>query len=515
MTIPASSDQNQNLFSLNAQISYINKHLEKEKDSKIKDVFKNTAELKIIKDGISEKLQDLSEHSPNDEIKKEARVLQVTWEKIKSRLDEENEISTLLQSATSDLKTQMDKLYAKTINAEITLAAEGEYSDKITQAVRPHFEPATNIQVIEEKYPKTTRLLFDLAVKVSEGGYGENLREAVRLSYDEVSSHQAILSLLLIDLCRTIPEKEFKKKLPEVFLRLSETSNFDELIASLSKLTPEEVEKLILNPPADLTPKLLWCRKELDRYFTVMRAKNADFKALKQIFEHDVNKISNPSHLTVKLFLGMGEDEKAMELVKTIRHPIEQSKSLADLVTNMLKTSKYSKAEELASRILTKPEKKIAETKIADKYLQENKIEEAISYANSLTDLEEKKIILEQICIGLATKGQLKKALSIVETLEFDEKNYTLSRMVKLLASKGQFKEAKETALLIEDKGYREDANGYILKPLISLRRINEAIEFTSTIKNPNEKTQAVKLIEKAALTVYEDEKIKNLIRLK
>lgn len=503
----------QNLFSLNAQINYISNRLKKDNPAlnKIKDVFQNRNELNAIKSGISTELEHLSEKAA-EEIKDDLEGLRVNWEKIKGNLQEEQEITALLQTAAGELKKQMTQIYEKNFHAEQVSSWEG-YSGKITQAVQPYFEQTSDAGQIEEKYPLTIKHLFDLAVKLNNGDYGHKTKEALHASLETPSMHNAVFSLLLFDICHQHGEN-FKKNLPEVFYKLKNSSNYEELFQTLQKMETREIEPILLANNEDLTPQQLWCRKELQRMVAGTKVKTSDLNALRQIFEHNLNKLENPSHLTIRLFMGMGQIEKAIAAAKALKNPHEQSKSYADLVATLLQNNKYDKATELASTILNQTERNKADLKIVDKYVQENKMEEAIAFATSL-EPEERKGALQEIAMKFVDDGKIEKAVEITKIIEdFDDRNYAQSRLVNKIASKGYFAPAIKVALDIEDPEFREDALSYIIKKMLSVRQIEEALRLIQQIPNQREKTKATKIVESAMVAFQQDEKVKSIRNL-
>lgn len=516
---PPQDEHYEDIFLLSSQINYINAQLGKENDSsvtKIKDIFKTREGINAIKKGINERLDELVEHGPA-KLKDDVNRLKIHWNKVQRNLQDEKEISNFLKNSANELKQQMDRVYDKSFRVEFYPVLGGDQPDRITSAVQPYFEAISEktLEDVEDRYHKTIKVLFDLALKLKEGAYGKRLSEAFGFFSDAVSSPESLLSLLIIDLSRSSTQEDFLQSPPEIIDKLKKDNQFNELFDNLRKMEVSQIEKLILNHSDNYTSPELLYQTELADLHDILKVPRTDLNALLQIFNKIAANLDNPTSQLIDLLTHLNQFEKATTYAKSIPQMAEQSKALLNIVLHLLTRDNLPEAMKLTLQIKNKSDKNKAISKVIEKFLAKKQLDQAVSFAKSLYNLAEVDNALEEIAIQLTKIGEVEKALDLTHLMmDSDIKDYTLSRLVNMLAAKGRFEEANDIALTIEDQGFREDAFGYMIKKLLNLRKVDEAIKLVEKIKNPKEKNLAAKIVESAMVAYHEDEKVKKVRNL-
>lgn len=138
----------------------------------------------------------------------------------------------------------------------------------------------------------------------------------------------------------------------------------------------------------------------------------------------------------------------------------------------------------------------------------------ALDFSSSLEHAEQDHF-LRSMAIWYANNLELDQALEIVQTINnFDIQAYAKSNIVHILCRQKQFQKAKEIALSIQDRDYREDAILDIVKAYLQERCIDEAILFVDSFKNPNEKSKPAKVIAAALKAQHQDEKVREVRKI-
>lgn len=313
---------------------------------------------------------------------------------------------------------------------------------------------------MEMAYPMTEKALFQTAAAVAAGEYGEKIREMCQ----QPDLHVSFILLLLLD---RIPSSEI----------------FQGQTLKLERSVEEYLlgdAKLPVFPQYD--PRL--CKWLSQRFYDYLESN------------------LYPSPLTVQQLLSFDLVEEAFVLAKTLKRAKAGEYFLSKNI---------EKAVALWSSLPQSPERNRFAEKIVAAYFTHHQEQQAVSFAVKL----ENDTLLREAAMLLTSEGNLEQALTLVKRIKSsDVVSHAKSNIVHELVSHNQFQKAKEIALHIQDRGYREDAFLDIVKGYLKRRRVNEAITFAESIENPYEKKKSAKIIEADLKAHHLDEKVSKVRQL-
>lgn len=152
--------------------------------------------------------------------------------------------------------------------------------------------------------------------------------------------------------------------------------------------------------------------------------------------------------------------------------------------------------------------------KIAETLLKQGQRKEALDFALNLEN-DEREHLLRSIAIWHANQREWDRSLEIIQTIHHpDIQAYAKSNLVHVLSRQKQFQEAKEVALSIQDRSYREDAILDIVKAYMHDRFVDEAIQFVDSFKNSQEKSKPAKVIAASLKALHQDERVREVRKL-
>lgn len=249
-----------------------------------------------------------------------------------------------------------------------------------------------------------------------------------------------------------------------------------------------------------------------------------DMAVLMQIFRTFVSHFVNPSHLTVDLFLERFPDfDKAIALAFSMKNTTERARSFVHIVNKLTMEHQVEKALDVVEHIKSKSEKvkpllslieKIL-TPLKDdvaKLIDQDHVDSTIMLAHSLREIAQRENIFHHIAIGLTKNDRIEKALELTGHIKDRSlRDFTLSAIVQVLASKHHFIPAKEIAFSIEDDGFQEDALGYIVKGLLE-HSIDTAIAFVEAVPDFM-RTRMAKILLSSAVAHHDEGKVREICR--
>lgn len=326
---------------------------------------------------------------------------------------------------------------------------------RLTHAAKPYFARMAEkpIGKLEERYPQTVFLLFEIALKYAAHHHDDSLAENVDASK-------------MIDLLQQEAKQLMSKKAPEII-------DNEGLKPNISKV---------------------------------------DLDGLWQLFHNYVVNLQIPSYVTVDLLLEKGKLEMAHEEALKLTHDYDKTKSIIKLTIYYLNQKNHEKAIALFALMPEGNDRRDLVTKIIHSLLSEQQFDQALSFSKDLINHELSEHALHEISLWLAKNGRLEDSFIILNEMIDDEmKAYTLSLIVMILSGQAKFTEASKLAFSIRDKDYRQDGINDIVKKMVRFRRMPEAEEFAAQLDEAVEKREARKIIESSLKSRLQDERIKRL----
>ncbi|MCE5319205.1 MAG: hypothetical protein LLG04_17810 [Parachlamydia sp.] len=209
--------------------------------------------------------------------------------------------------------------------------------------------------------------------------------------------------------------------------------------------------------------------------------------------------------------LQMNQVDQAIAILPKLRNASEKNRSLELIISHLL--DRDPKKALMLWNQLTFGRDRWAK-KIAETLLKLGQHQDALDFSLSFENVERDNL-LRSMAIWYANKLELDQALEIVHTIDNpDIQAYAKSNIVHTLSHQKQFQKAKEIALSIQDRGYREDAILYIVKAYLQDRYVDEAIQFVDSFKNTHEKAKPAKVIAAALKAQYQDEKVREVRKI-
>lgn len=370
-------------------------------------------------------------------------------------------------------------------------------TSRITATAKASFDavPAQILDKVEEIYPHTVHALFDAALHVMEERWGTALKDKFTLSSERISSPRVVLALLAVN------ASYYDHPLLEIFQIFKNDLHWKQLSQKLKDYEDEAIYHYIFSEE-----HLEWIER--------LQVSPEHLQGLMQLFDHFIDNMNNPSTPLVHLYLENSQKEKAIQAIAQLRHPIEKSKSISELIDYLLFENDLSTALNIWNEIPLPAEKHRQAIKLIHKMVDRDLTDEALGFVISHPKHHERDLLTKEIALELSKKGDVQKALDIVRAIDDkDLQHFTRSRMVKLLASQNKMHIAKEIAFSILDEEYKQDALIEIVKAFLHKRKFDEAIKFVATLSE-GEKKKPAQVIESALKAHHQDEKVRSLRHL-
>lgn len=334
--------------------------------------------------------------------------------------------------------------------------------NRITHAAKPYFARFAQkpVMSLHRHYPKTIKLLFELALKIVEGKYGDEKKREIPVMMEGMTYPISTV----VQLLQEESKRRSSVERPEIFDKDMSV-----------KLIPEE-----------------------------------DLNGLLQIFHEYIANLITPSHLTVGMLLEHGQEKMALEQALKLQNNQEKGKGIADVISWKLDRNLMHDAVKLFDEIPSDFDIRLIATKILNRMLERKEVERAFEFGTRLTDQRERAHAMQVIAIWLADNYQLQRAQALVEEcLAGSHREYVLSLIVNVTVGKNLFDEARKLAFSIRDRGYRQDALNAIVKKLMRLRRVPDAIAFVESLSDVIEKQETEKIVKSALTSYQQDQRIK------
>lgn len=329
------------------------------------------------------------------------------------------------------------------------------FYSRLTHAAKPYFARMAKKPIgrLEERFPNTVALLFDAALKYAKNQQDNLLAENVTIPF--------LVNLLQAEV------KFYPEKIPEIF----------------------DVEGIRNN------------------IFDV------DLEGLRQLFHDYVVNVQIPSYTTVELLLEKGKIKMAHEEALKLTHTFDKTRSFKALIQYYLNHKNIQEALALFHLIPLSAERRDTVSRIISSLLTDKKFNEAISFSKELNDVDLRDHAIHEMSLWLVKEGRLETGITVLDKIVHDEdmKAYTLSLIVMILTSQGNFAKASELAFSIEDKDYKQDALNDIIKKMVRLRRLPEAEDFVNRLEGVIEKKEASKIIESGLKVIEQDRRIQKI----
>lgn len=339
-----------------------------------------------------------------------------------------------------------------------------EMFKRITHAAKPYFarfaqKPTLSLH---KTYPKTIRLLFELALKVEDGKYGEENKREIPILMEGMTYPISTV----IELLRTESKRKDVNERPEIF----------------------------------------------DSDMSLISMKEEDLNGLLRIFHEYIANLVTPSHLTVEILLEHGHVERALDQALQLSSDQEKGRGIGEVIDWKLDRNQLEEAVSIFGKMPSDFDMRAVGTKIINKMLERRKVDRAFEFGMSLAASDERDHAMQVIALWLADNNQLGKGLALVDDcLEGNYREYVLSLMVNVIVGRNMLDEAKKLAFSIGDRGYRSDALNAIVKKMMRLRRIPEAIAFVENLSDVLERQESEKIITSALVALQQDQRIKAL----
>ncbi len=416
------------------------------------------------------------------------------------RTSGESEIASLLPLANVKMKREVDAGLGRQFSATIA----NEKAKWISKTAQPHLEQLQKQQLFETErdYPETIKALYDTAAALVAGEFGEKIRSSIILHLDQPIHPFVALQLLLIQQAR----KGSTDSLPEIF----HDNQSKELLVAFKNLDNVAIEGIMLGGEIELSDEENSALSKMNGWTRTHSLDSGLRKSISQLFHNFIESCLHPSHLTVRNLLQLNLEEEAHRVANQLKNPKDKTKAIEHHINHLL-SKNIDKAMALWHPLSTPNRIPIA-VKIIESYLNLKRQDEAIAFALNLTHNDERDHLLRETVMLLTQQHELPLALALVEKIHTAEiRAYAKSNIVHILARQNQFPKAKEIALSISDRGYREDAILDIVKAYLQIRHVDDAIQFVDSIKNPYEKKKSAKIIEAAMKAYHLDEKVEKV----
>lgn len=371
--------------------------------------------------------------------------------------------------------------------------------EKGIQGVRAIFQhiPAQKLAQFEEKNPSTVKRLFRIANDLISGKYGQIAQEKALSVSNDLLQNNVPQKLLILDYLFYQTEDPEKPEILEIIPNLKR----------LQELTPEEkIAWLFSENPTGLT----W---PIEYRF-----------AVEQLLQKNLTYLTNPSHLSVDLLMENNEPiEKSIKVFEQIKNPNEKSKSLAKIVQQLISKNKFERALETVrsikvDRAKTKPLYKIIDSLLnpnrvaLEKFLISNQVDQAIKLAQTIENKSERAKLYQKIAQELVKNQQLDMAKQVVNLIpEEENREYVLSTLVNVLSNSQDYRSATQIARELKDPDYRIDAYGYIVKSLLDIKEIDQAIAFVESIENIHERSKIAKILLSSMIAHHDPDRVSQI----
>lgn len=335
---------------------------------------------------------------------------------------------------------------------------------RITHAAKPYFArfAAKPIGPVQERFPKTAKMLFEIALGLADGKYGAQFR-------DEVIA----------------------------------------IMEGTAYPTPDIIELL---QQAALYCPLLERPEILNRQLALVGVSDVDLEGLMQLFHEYLANLITPSHLTVHMLLDNRLAEKAFNVAFNLRNPREKGRALVEMIAYALNDHRLDKAVKYFDLIPPDYERRGAMDRIILELLEVGQIERAIAFGTQLNKTGERVHAMQVLAVWLAKNQRLGQGLALVHKyLQNSQKDYILSLIVRAAAGRNNFEEAKKIAFGITDRGYRQDGLEAIVKKLVGMRKIADAQAFVEQLGSVKEREEAGRVVESAMASFQRDERIRSM----
>lgn len=355
--------------------------------------------------------------------------------------------------------------------------------------------PSQKLALFEQKNPRTAKRLFQIANHLIKGKYGPIAQEKAQKIHADLFERATLQKLLTLDY---LSEKLSDEEKPEV---LTKPSDYAEKI---KQLTPDQKNAWLFSKDSLEIP---WTNEEK--------------LAIEQLLRKNLAHLTNPSHLSVDLLIENNEPiEKSIKVFEQIKNPNEKSKSLANIVQQLIYKNKFERALETVrsikvDRAKTKPLVKVIDNLLnpnrsqLEKLLLTNQAEQAIKLAQTIENKSERNKVYQKIAQDLVKNHQLDMAKKVVQLITDEEsREYVLSTLVNTLASSHDYQPAIDIAQELIDPDYRVDAFSYIVKGFLDNKEIDQAIAFVESIKNIHERSKIAKILLSSMIAQHDPERV-------
>lgn len=334
---------------------------------------------------------------------------------------------------------------------------------------------------LEKKYPNLIKSLFNLALSIFEGKYGEGIKSTIR-EIDPYKNAGLILTLLIMDVCQKYPYDQLRTNVDNLNIP-------NALWMKYHSLTLPEIEKLLSE------------REEVD--LSLVNMTKHEVQAIAHLFKYYLENFESPSHVTIDLFIQMDQVDHAITTAMSLKNPNESAKACAHIIDQLLKLNKIEPAIKICYQIPKDSERKKSAIKIAS-IIEKTSFKLALDFISELKDIHEREFVSRELSLSLAKNGQIKNALEMAETItNLDTKFFLQSNFVSILVKMGKFEDAQRLIAKIPDPLYHVDAIAAYVRGLVDADRIEDATAWIFDLKDEKDRIFAARILENCLIAAH------------